>query len=85
MKAYLVAAVEKSFTNDKKELVKGLDLLFITESDDFKRYFVSDDRLKGYEPEMLAKINGKLLNVSSEVKTYNGKMKEVLTSIDYAK
>lgn len=43
-----------------------------------KRHFVSNDNLKGYDPKMVAKVVGPDLEISTMVKTFNGKMREVL-------
>jgi len=83
MEAILIVAKETEFTNKNNELVKGWNLIFLNEQDEIKKYFVSNDNLKGFEPEMLAKVTGKTLLISTNVKTFDGRMREVLSSVNY--
>lgn len=73
---------EKEFTNDKNELIRGFSLGFLNEqTGEFVRHFVSQDNLKGFDPEQLAQIRGKKLEISTSVKTFNGKMRTVLDKV----
>lgn len=83
MTVKLISAKEKEFTNKKNnELIRGFDLLFLNEQtlETFK-YFVSNDNLKGFEPEQICSIKGKDLEISTNVKTFDGKSKVVLDKI----
>jgi len=82
MKCKLIFGSEKEFTNDKKELVRGFNLVFLNEqTGETTRYFVGNDNLKGFDPKQLAQIKGKDLEVSTSVKTYKGVSRTVLDRI----
>jgi len=82
MEVKLVFGNEKEFTNDKKELVKGWNLVFLNEeSGETFKHFVSNDNLKGFDPSQIASIKGKTLEISTNIKTYLGKPRIVLDKI----
>jgi len=82
MQVKLISALEKEFTNDKKELVRGWNLTFLNEqSGETFRHFVNNDNVKGFDPKQIAKISGKNLEISTNAKTYLGKTRVVLDKI----
>jgi hypothetical protein len=75
-------AQEHQFQNDKGETIKGKNLVFLNElAGETTKFFVSDDNLKGFDPRQLAIVKGKDLEISTNVKTYQGKMRVVLDKI----
>lgn len=82
MKVKCIWANDKEFTNDKQELVRGFSLLFFNEqSGETFKFFVNNEDLKGFDPKQIAKVNGKTLEISSMVKTFQGKSRTVLDNI----
>lgn len=82
MKVKLILAAEKEFTNDKKELVRGFNLVFLNEkTGETFRHFVANDNLKGFDPKQISTIKGPDLDISTNVKTYLGKQRIVLDII----
>lgn len=75
----LISALDKEFKNEKGEIVRGTALLLLNpETGETRRHFVAQDNQKGYTPEMVAKITGKDVEISTIVRVFNGKMREVL-------
>jgi len=82
MTCKLVYATEKSFTNDKQELVEGWQLGFLNEeTGEYTRHFVNKNDLKGFDVRQLSTIKGKELEISTTAKTYQGKTRIVLDKI----
>jgi len=82
MQVKLISVIEKEFTNDKNELVRGMSLTFFNEqTGQTSKHFVSNDNTKGYDPKQLATIKGLNLEISTTVKTFNGKSRTVLEKI----
>jgi len=82
MQVKLIFADDKEFTNDKNELVRGFQLVFLNEqTGETFRHFVNNDNLKGFDPKQLCKITGKNLEISTNVKTYKGNSRIVLDKV----
>jgi len=82
MNVKLILVQEKSFTNDKGELVVGKNLVFLNEqAGETLKFFVGEKDLKGFDPRQLAVVKGKSLEISTMAKTYNGKTRTVLDKI----
>jgi len=78
----LVAAIEREFKNKAGDLVRGWSLTFLDQSTgETSKYFVGNDNLKGFDPKQLAKITGKDLEISTNVKTFDGKSRVVLDKV----
>lgn len=82
MKVKLIFCKEKEFTNDKQELVRGFSLVFFNEeTGETVRHFVSNDNTKGFDPNQLSHIKGKDLEISTNVKSYQGNQRVVLDKV----
>lgn len=82
MTVKLILAAEKEFTNDKQELVRGFNLVFLNEqTGETFRHFVGNDNLKGFSPKQICSIKGPDVDISTVVKTYQGKTRIVLEKI----
>ena len=78
----IVWVSEREFTNDKNELVRGWYFSVLNEgTGDSRRYYVSNDNLKGFDPKLVSSVKGSTVEVSSDIKTYMGKDKIVLDKI----
>jgi len=82
MTGKIIFAQEKEFKGNDNAIVKGWTFVVLNEtSGDTRKYFVSNDNLKGFSPELLATIKGKNIEVSSDIKSYSGKDRVVLDKV----
>lgn len=83
MNVKLIHAKPTSFTKKETgDLITGTSLLFLNEqTGETYRHFVNDENPKGFEPKQLAKIIGKELEISTNVKTFLGNSRVVLDKI----
>jgi len=82
MTGNITFAKEKEFTNNKNELVQGWDLVFQDEeTGESRKFFVSNDNLKGFDPKLISTLKGPRVEVSLNIKSYQGKDRIVLDKI----
>jgi len=78
----LIAAIEREFTNKAGDLVRGWGLTFLDPTTgETSKHFVGSDNLKGFDPKQLATIKGPTLEISTNVKTFDGKSRVVLDKV----
>lgn len=82
MTVKLVHAHEEQFTTKKNVRVEGWRLVFLnTQTGETYRHFVSNDNLKGFDEELICEVDGPDVEISTDVRTFDGVSKVVLDKI----
>lgn len=82
MTVKLIYASPKVFENQKGDQVRGWQLVFFNQqTGETYRHFVNEENPKGFTEKQVAKISGIDLEISTNVRTFNGNAKVVLDKI----
>lgn len=84
MQAILIYAEKSSFKSKEGSEIFGTTLVFLLDKGETKRFFVNENDTKGFDPSLVAQLKGGKVLISTGVKSYNGRMKEVLQSVHVA-
>lgn len=82
MEAKIIYAEDREFKSDEGDIVRGVSIVLLDpKTGSTYKHFLGGDDLRGFKPELVCTIKGKLVEVSRDIKTYKGKERVVVDSI----